>query len=240
MPATIPRTTNGRAMNLSSNPILACLSKEAISEIRSRQGVFLSLLFGLMAVVALSFATMFESPSPRLAAGLFAVLTIFVGGTSVPRVFLAESDLGTFDLIRQWNRSGEIFLGKAIFCAVFMAVMSIVLGALFVEMLHADLVRAGHFYLGALLLGIGAANLLALTSAMVINARNRWVLAVVVALPLLLPLVFFGIGSLSYAFGDGASKAAWQSIFGLLAYAAIPFGLGPVVADALWHERPRR
>lgn len=221
----------------SEPPVIACLRKEFRAEFRSRQGMFLSGLFGLMALSALSFASFNDRPSPDLTAGLLAVLLIFVASTSVPRTFLTESDQGTFDLVRQWGNSGAVFLGKVLFCATFMIPTSIFLGVAFVEMVHVPVMRYGLLIGCSALLGVAASNVLALTSAMVMTARNRWVLGMVVALPLMFPLVFFGIGAVRVALGIGSVASAWQSLFGLLAYAAVPVGIGPAVAEALWEER---
>ncbi len=227
-------------MKLPSNrPVVAWFRKEMRVEFRSRQGVFLSGLFGLMALAAISFATFADKPSPNLAAGLLAVMMIFVSCTAIPRVFLAETDQGTFDLIRQWGNCGAVFLGKALFGACFMLPTAILLGLAFVEMVNVRVLRYELLILASGLLGVAASNVLALTSAMVMTARNRWVLAIVVALPLMFPLVFFGIGSVRVALGQGSSESAWQSLMGLIAYASVPLALGPLVADSLWQERPR-
>ncbi len=93
------------------------------------------------------------------------------------------------------------------------------------------------YLLSATLLGIAAANILSLTSSLVITANNRWVLASVVALPLLFPLLFLGIGSLQFAFGESTQQSGWQAISALVAYAVIPLGLGPTLAESLWRER---
>jgi heme exporter protein B len=225
-------------MNSFFNPqVRACLVKEWRVEARSRQGLFVSALFGFMALAAVNFSTMISVPEPGLAAGLLAVILMFVATVAVPRLFLAEDEQGTFDLVRQWGASGSVFLGKALFGAIFQGTTGLVLGLLYSGMIGVPVLNWPIYLLMSTLLGIAASNVLSLTSSMVMTASNRWVLASVVALPLLFPLIFLGIAGIKVAFGDGGTEGAYQAIAALVAYAVIPLGLGPMVAESLWTER---
>ncbi|QYK52500.1 MAG: heme exporter protein CcmB [Fimbriimonadaceae bacterium] len=220
-----------------SPQVKACLIKEWRVEARSRQGLFVSALFGFMALAAVNFSTMISVPLPGLAAGLLAVILIFVATVAVPRIFLAEDEQGTFDLVRQWGASGPVFLGKALFGAIFQGAAGFILGLFYSGMIGVPVVNWPLFLVMSTLLGIASSNVLCLTSTMVMTASNRWVLASVVGLPLLFPLIFLGIGGLKVSFGDGGMEGAYQSIAALVGYAVVPLGLGPMVAQSLWTER---
>lgn len=217
--------------------VKACLVKEWRVEARSRQGLFVSGLFGLMALAAVNFSVMISVPLPGLAAGLLAIIILFVATVAVPRLFLAEEEQGTFDLVRQWGVCSPVFLGKALFGLIFQGVSGFVLGLLYSGMIGVPVLNWPIYLVMSTLLGIAASNCLSLTSSMVMTAANRWVLASVIALPLLFPLIFLGIAGIKVAFGDGSVEGALQAIAALVAYAVLPLGFGPMIAEALWVER---
>ncbi len=221
----------------SNRAFSASFRKEWICEFRSKQGIILSSLFGLMAMAAVSFSIANQTPSPMLAGGLFTLIILFTSMTSVPRIYLAEEEQGTFDLVRQWGNCGSTWLGKATFAVLHQGLTALILGILFTGVINLKVENWIVYIIATTLLGIAAANVLSLTSALVVTANNRWVLATVVALPLLFPLLFLGIGSLRVAFGQGEISGAWQSIAAIIAYAVVPLGVGPAIAESLWTER---
>lgn len=221
----------------SSQAFRACFKKEWICEFRSKQGIVLSALFGFMAMAAVSFSTANQTPSPMLAGGLFTLIILFTSMTSVPRLFLAEEEQGTFDLVRQWGNCGSTWLGKAVFAVLHQGATAGILGIIFSGIINLEVKNWIIYPIATTLLGVAAANILSLTSALVVTANNRWVLATVVALPLLFPLLFLGIGSLRVAFGQGSLEGAYQSIAAIIIYAIVPLGVGPIIAESLWNER---
>lgn len=223
----------------SSRAFASAFRKEWRSEFRGRQGFFLSALFGLMAVAAVSFSTANQRPAPMVAAGLFALVALFSAMTSVPRLYLSEDEQGTFDLVRQWGNCGSLWLGKAVFAALHQGATALVLAVLFTGSVNLKVENWLMWLGGAALVGIAAANILSLTSALVVTAANRWVLAMVVAFPLLFPLLFLGIGIHRVAFGQGSPESAYQSLAALVLYASVPLGVGPVMADSIWVERAK-
>ncbi|MFM9872152.1 MAG: heme exporter protein CcmB [Fimbriimonadaceae bacterium] len=221
----------------SSRAFRACFRKEWLCEFRSKQGIFLSALFGFMSMAAVSFSTSNQTPSPMLAGGLFTLITLFTAMTAVPRLYIAEEEQGTFDLVRQWGNCGATWLGKATFAILHQGSTGLILGIIFTGIINLPVSNWPIYLLSTTLLSIAAANVLSLTSSLVITANNRWVLATVVALPLLFPLLFLGIGSIRVAFGEGSIEKAFQSIAAIVAYAVIPLGIGPSMAESLWRER---
>lgn len=221
----------------SNRAFASAFRKELQGELRGRHGFFLSGMFGLMAMAAVSFSMASQSPSPMVASGLFALVVLFSAMTAVPRLYLAEDEQGTFDLVRQWGNCGSLWLGKAVFAAIHQGLTAVLLSVLFSGVVNLKVENWLLWILGAGLVGVASANVLSLTSALVVTAANRWVLAVVVAFPLLFPLLFLGIGMHRVAFGQGSLESAYQSLAALVLYAAVPFGIGPMLAESLWDER---
>jgi heme exporter protein B len=217
-------------------PWFTALKKEFTAELRAKQGITTSGLFGLMAVAACGFASSIEKPGPGLAAGLLSVILLFVSTVAIPRIFIAEQEQGTFDLYRQWASPTSIFLGKLLFAAVQMILISLMVGAIYVAMVAPELEIPWLYWVGTILFGIAASNVLCIAGSLVMGAANRWILAGVISLPLTFPLVFMGVGLLRVAFGEGTLNGGFINLIGLLGYAVAPIGLGPFLAESLWNE----
>lgn len=215
----------------------ACLRKEWQAEFRNPQGLYLSSLFGLMAMASIMFIKGQQRPTAELAGGLFSLVVLFSALTAVPRLFISEEDQGTFDLARQWGSLDSLWLGKALFAALTQGVSALVLGIIYSGVIGIGVVNPIHYWLGVGMIGIGAANVLSLTSALVVTARNRWMLATVIAIPLLFPFLFVGIGALRVGLGTGTIGGGWQSLLALFMYGVAPLAVGPILAATLWNER---
>ena len=197
---------------------LAWLSKELRCELRSKHGLYSSMLFGFMAVIAVVFATAKQSFPPPIAAGFLIVVLVFIAVVTVPRLFLVEEDQRTFDLARLMAGPSAIFLGKTVFGTLLNSLGALVFSVLLVEMARIPVNHWGVLCLTAFLFAAATANCLAFCSALVIGAENRWILAGVVAMPLVLPLVFCGVNGVAYALGDGSWRMAQQNLLVLFGY----------------------
>lgn len=215
----------------------ACLRKEWRSEIRNPQGLYLSFLFGAMAMASIMFVTGTQRPTAEMAGGLFTIVILFSALQAVPRLFLAEEEQGTFDLVRQWGSLDALWLGKALFAGLQQLITALVLGVLFAGIIPLPIVSSIHYWITIPLLGLAVANVPSLTSSIVITAQNRWILSTVIALPLLFPFIFLGISALRVSFGVGSLKGGWQAIVALLMYGIAPLAIGPNLARTLWNER---
>lgn len=226
-------------MNSRSNKGGACvwLRKELMCEFRSKQGLLNSLVFGFMAVVVAVFATAQQQFSPDLAAGFLVSILVFSAVVTVPRIFLVEEDQKTFDLARLMADSATVYVGKALFSTGTLAVSGAGLAVVFALMTKTDVDHWEYLVGGAILFSIGLGQCLSLTSSLVLGAQNRAVLSGVVALPLVLPLVFCGVGAVRFGFGEGAEGAALRNVIVMFGYAAGLAALGPVLVGAVWGGR---
>lgn len=220
--------------NLVKGSVKAWFLKEWRCEMRSKQGVLASGLFGFMAVVVASFSTMQERYSPWMASAFLCLALVFASVVTVPRLFLSEEDQGTFDLARTMGDEAAVFMGKLLFSLVLAAGFGVILGGLFVVMTKTEVARWDVLIGGSVAFSVGLATVLAIGSAMVIGAVNRYVLAGVVAMPLTLPLVFLGVGVLRFAFGEGSERAALQNFVMIVGYEAGLIAMGPILVKAIW------
>lgn len=211
--------------------------KELRCELRSKHGLFTSGLFGLMAVVVAVFATFDQILPPKVASAFLCLVLLFTTVATVPRIFLVEEDQRTFDLARLMADPSVIYSGKALFAVALNALAGLVLSSVFVGMTENPLARWDVLLFGSVLFTVGLTLSLCVCSALVIGAENRYVLAGVVALPLLVPLVFCGVGALNFAFGEGPWGAALRNLVVLGGYTVGLATIGPVLVDAVWGRR---
>lgn len=216
--------------------MLNWIIKEARCEFRSKQGLLNSLIFGFMSVIIAVFATAQQKFSPDLAAGFLASILVFSAIVTVPRLFLIEEDQKTFDLARLIAPPSVIFTGKAIFVTTTLGCISGGLAFLFASMTKVQIFEPLYLLGSSLTFASGLSLCLCMTSAMVMGAQNRTVLSAVVATPLLLPLVFVGVGTFRFAFGIGSQGAANQNLLVMIAYIAAIFALGPILVDYVWDK----
>lgn len=216
--------------------VAAVFLKEWRAEVRSRHGLFAAGLFSVLAVVAMSFAGYGLRPSGSLAAGMLCVTLLFSAILALPRTFLIEDEQGTFDLLRLIGEPGPVFVGKTLYNIVQMLVTGALLGTVFLALSGVE-VRSGPLLVAGLgLQCVALAAAVSLCGALVIGASNRWVLAGAVAMPLLLPQVFLGVGALRVALGEGMPAGGWQSVAGLAGFAVAALASGPLIASAVWRQ----
>lgn len=216
------------------NEFWAALGKEARVEFRARHGLLTTMLFGVLALTAISFASFGQAPSPDQAAGALSAVLLFAAVISLPRAFLVEDEQGTFDTLRLWARPEVAYLAKMAFAAGQMLVTSLPMGALFSVLSRTPVERPGLFVAGLLLFGAALAAGSSLCGALSLGARNRWVLASVVSLPLLLPTVALGVGVFRVAFGAGSLGSGLAGLAGLAGFALALLSGSPWLVRAVW------
>ena len=216
---------------------MAWFRKEVRTELRAKHGLLVSALFGLMAVAAMSFVAMTERPSPLLGGGMLTVVLLFAGISAVPRLFLVEEDQGTLALARTLAPPVAIYLGKLLFAIFQQLVTGVLLAILFVILAQLQVRDWPLLLSAAALISVALAAALCATSALVIGATNRWIVASVAGLPLLYPLVFLGYSVLRVALGQDSLASGWRVLVALAAYAAGAIALGPGLVRLVWNER---
>lgn len=214
----------------------AVFFKEIRTDWRTKHGLFVGGLFVLLATIAMGFATMFDGqqPSPDLTAGMLVVTILFSGATVIPRIFLAEEDQGTFELLRLFAAPGPAYAGKLFYALLQMILVATVSCLMFVEMVQAPVVQPVFLLVSAFVFALALGGGLAFASSLVLGAANRWMLASAVGIPLLMPVVVLGIICLRYSFGVGRWGETFQSLIGLGGMALFSIAIGPALAPWLW------
>lgn len=217
---------------------IAIFTKEMSTEWRSRQGLLAGGLFSVVAVVAMAFAGVNARPTPTLQAGMFTIVLLFAACITLPRVFLIEDEQRTLDLLRLLARPEAAFLGKYGACKLQIIVTATILACLYVFLSGVSIASPWMLVAALAVESVTLAATLSIVGVLVSGARNRWVLAAAVALPLLLPQTTLSIGALRFAFGEGSQTSALQNLGGLGLFAIAMISFGPALASAMWRLDP--
>jgi heme exporter protein B len=216
--------------------VWAIVGKELRTELRSRHGLFTAALFGFLTVIAMVFAAYAEKPTATVAAGMLCVALVFSAVVTLPRTMIVEDEQGTFALLQLLADPAAAYFGKALTNCVQMVFTSVVLGVVFVAMVEIPVGQPVVFTLSLLFLALALAGGTSFCGALVIGARNRWMLAGVVSLPLLVPVVFLGVVALRSGLGTEPGGAGIESLTALGGYALVTMAAGPRLIAAVWRN----
>jgi heme exporter protein B len=217
-----------------SSEVTAVFRKEVQSELRSKSGLMTSGLFGIVAVVAIAFATWSIKVTPTVGAGLYWITLLFSSMISLPRAFTVEEELGTGDLLRLMARPHAVFWGKVLFNLILVAVTAAILGTLFLLLAKVRVADAGVFVTSLFGACLALAGTVTLSGALVSQAANRNALAAAISLPLLVPLTAIGVGALRVAFGDPGQGLGATASVGLVCYGIVSVVIGPYLFATVW------
>jgi heme exporter protein B len=232
----MPQKGDSQALSSSwHNETLAVFTKEVVTEMRGKYGLYSTLLFSVMSVTALGLASAREQPSPAVLAGLLWVALLFAAITGLSRTFLLEEEQGTGDLLRLWAKPSPVFWGKLCFNFLLLLVVEVVtvpMFALFADAFPSDTL----LFCCALVAGsLGLASGISVCGALASRASGKGTLVGVISIPILLPIVALGIGALRIAFGDGGSFG-WTGVAGLAGLAIAFMSVGPYLFAATWKQ----
>jgi len=217
-----------------TDQVRAVIGKEWRTEMRARHGLMTSGLFSLLAVVTMSLAGSASIPGPGSASGIIVAVLLFAGVIGVPRSFIVEDEQGTFDLLLLLCHPSAVFVGKMLVGLLPSLVSGILMTTVYIEMAGVPVEYPGILAAGTLLCSTSLTAAISLCGALVVGASNRWVLAGVAAMPLLVPTVFLGVGALKPALGEGSIGSAWQAIAGLAGLTLCWGAVGPLLVTAVW------
>lgn len=218
--------------------VLVWFRKEWRTEVRGRHGLLTSGLFGLVSVASVGLSMANRTVEPPLAAGLMAVLLLFVGVVALPRLFLLEDDLRTMELALLLARPSVIFGGKVLFGVLQMVVLGVLLCLVASALLglNPDFVT---LCLAATVASATTAIGLSAVSALAVGAANRWIVAAAVGLPLLLPQVVLSQRVIYAALSESAPVDFPRELGGLLLFAVALLAMGSWVVERVLEPTPR-
>lgn len=216
------------------NQVRATMRKEIWAESRSRHGLMTSGLFSLLTVVTMALAGANSRPGPELAAGIICTVLLFSAIISVPRTFIVEEEQGTFELMSLLCPPSATFVGKMLVGLIPTVVSGLLMITIYIGMANLEIRYWPMLYGATFLICTSLSGAVSLCGALVLGAANRWILAGVAGLPLLIPTLYLGVESLQVAIGVGSFGSGVQCMVGLGGITLAWGSLGPLIADYIW------
>lgn len=171
----------------------AVFLREARQELRRRSSVSSVVFFAVVALVLISLAvttlTLPAADAARLNSGMLWILLFFCAASGLPRSFVREEDAGTAIALRKAVAAPAVLLGKLAFNFLLFSLICAVAAPLLLILEGWKIHNAGAFGLVLLLTGYGFSLVATFLSAIVSRAGQKDVLFVLIAFPLLAPLL---------------------------------------------------
>ncbi len=218
---------------------LSLAKKDLRVEFRSRQTLNFMFLFSFASLLLFNFgAPPFSSSIREMAPALLWFVLVFAGMLGLSRAFVKEKDLGTLDGLRLAPIGvSEILLGKALYNLVLLIAIGIIALPLSIGLLNYP-IRGSVLELIALLaLGnIGFVVVGSFVAALIVSTKSREFMLLVIALPLLLPVIVpVAMGLRRIALED-ASLMALGELRLILAYIIIMTTLSFLLFEYVMEE----
>ncbi len=216
--------------------VQAVFKKEVLSELRNLGSTFASFSLTASTVFALAFAFFGSTPPETVSAAMLWVGLLFAGFATLAKVFVAEEETKTADLLRLWATPHSVFWGKVMFSVVLMAATSLVVAVLFLVLTGTQVSNPLILVLSLSGGTLALAGLVTLVSALIARGSNRSSLVGVVALPLLLPLIALGVTATRGAFDPNLADSSVSGCVGIWLYAALIFAAAPHQFAMVWRD----
>ena len=219
--------------------VWAVCAKDATEELRSRVATLAVLFFAATALALTSYAIgpfgLAEEDRPPLQAALFWIILFFAAATGLPRAFVREEERGTGLALRKTLPGALVLAGKALFnFALFVAIAIVVIPGFFL-LLDWKVRAPGTLVAAVLFGGWGLSVVSTFLSALTARAGQKNVLFVLVAFPLVLPLLLTAI-SATLAASRGGAADAWTPLRVLIAYDGVASCAAYLLAEAAWED----
>ncbi len=210
------------------------LKKELRSELRRRWGSALLLLFGLVTVFVVSFSLGAGSLTPGTLSAFFWVTLFFASTAGLSRSFLKEEETKTILALRLLASPASVFWGKFLFNLLLLFFLELILVPLFFLWLNVSGVNVPGFLL---MLALGTLGLVAgttLSAAMVAKAESKGVLFVILAFPILAPLLIFAMAGTKAAFAGAGWEEMANPVKALISYVVVVGAGSSILFDFIW------
>ncbi|HXF47820.1 MAG TPA: heme exporter protein CcmB [Verrucomicrobiae bacterium] len=210
------------------------LKKELRSELRRRWSSALLVLFGLVTVFVVSFSLGAGSLTPGLLSAFFWVTLFFASTAGLSRSFLKEEETKTILALRLLASPPSVFWGKFCFNLLLLLFLELVLVPLFFVWLNVSGVNTLGFLVILFLGSLGLVAGTTLSAAMVAKAESKGVLFVILAFPVLAPLLIFAMAGTKAAFAGAGWEQLANPVKALVSYAVVIGAGSSILFDFIW------
>jgi len=174
--------------------IWAIFLKDLKSELRTRYALNALIMFVVVTISMILFATAGEIISAELLSGLLWVVIFFSAMSGLSRTFVSEEDRGTVIFLQLATRPSVVYFGKLLFNLVLIfGINFFVVIAYLLTMENFKIKSFDVFLAGLILGGVGLASASTIIAAIIAKANTKGTLYPVLSFPVLLPLLITAI-----------------------------------------------
>jgi len=217
--------------------IIGVLNKEIKSEFRTKYSTNTVLLFILICVSLIVFATSGISIKEPLLAAFIWIIIFFTAMTSLAKVFIYEEERGTLIFLKLLTKSTNIFFGKLIFNSIISIITSLLITIFFVIMVNDFLMRTPTIFFSTLIFGsLAIASSTTILSAIIVKASSKSSLLPILSFPILLPIILISIDNTRLALEGWEFSDSLSNLLLLISYTGIVVITSYLLFDFIWEE----
>ncbi|MCS7230040.1 MAG: heme exporter protein CcmB [Candidatus Kryptonium sp.] len=211
--------------------------KDLKSELRTRYALNALIMFVVVTISMLLFATAGEVLSAELLSGLLWVVIFFSAMSGLSRTFVSEEDRGTVIFLQLSARPSVVYFGKLLFNLVLIFGINFFVVVAYLLTMENFKVRSFDVFLVALILGgMGLASTSTIIAAIIAKANTKGTLYPVLSFPILLPLLITAINMTQLSI-EGASLAETTGHLRILfSYFFVVIIASYLLFDYIWKE----
>ncbi|MEX0778446.1 MAG: heme exporter protein CcmB [Balneolales bacterium] len=214
----------------------AVLMKDIQLELRSKYALNTVLAFVAGSLLVMLFSLRAEELPDTARSGLIWIIILFASLSVLGRSFIAETERGTFDLLRLHGEPSAVYTGKLIFNFLFTLLVTFLSMLAYLFMLNIT-VHHPWLLLFILIFGtLGLSGVSTMLGAVVSQASQKSTIYSVLSLPLLVPLILLLVRTTESAFSDTLSEGLTDDMMAMIGFAGVVVSMSIILFDFIWEE----
>lgn len=214
----------------------AVLVKDFQLELRSKYALNTVLAFVAGALLVVLFSLRAEELPLTARSGLIWIIILFASLSGLGRSFIAETERGTFDLLRLHGEPSAIYTGKLIFNFLFTLLVTFLSVFAYIFMLNITVYHP-WLLLFVLIFGtLGLSGVSTMLGAVVSQASQKGTIFSVLSLPLLVPLILLMVRTTESAFSENLAEGLTDDVLAMVGFAGVVVSVSVILFDFIWEE----
>jgi len=215
----------------------AVLIKDIRSELRTRYSLNAVIMFAVVTVLAVGFATSGTGLPENMQGIFFWIVLYFASLAGMGQSFIKEEENRTVTLLRLHADPTSIFVGKLLFNLLILLLLEAVILPLYAVFIGLSVVDWPVFFETLILATVGLAGATTIIAAIVSKASVKSVLFAVLSFPIMLPLLIMAIKATEKSMLPPAfAQSAAPELRVLISYAVIMIVAGFLLFEYIWDE----
>jgi heme exporter protein B len=216
---------------------LAVFVKDIKSEIRTRYAIGAIIMFAVVTVIAVGFASGGLGFDRELQGTVLWLVIYFASVAGLGQSFIKEEENRTALALRIYAKSSSVFGGKYLFNLMLLIALVIVIVPLYLVLVGLE-IECFPLFISVMILGIiGLAGSTTIIAAIISKASIKGVLFAVLSFPLILPLLLMAIKGTQKALAANAVFVdGLPELKVLLSYAVVMSLAGFMLFDYVWND----